>query len=111
MELHEKNCILSTKETPALNLEQKTSMLELINSEWQLTHSNTRLFRDFKFNKFIPALEFANQIGSLAEQQRHHPEIHIGWGHCGIEIWTHTINELVESDFILAAKIDRLYRD
>ncbi len=53
-------------------------------------------------------MEYATRVGGLAEEQGHHPELIIGWGHLDIEIWTHKIGSLVESDFILAAKIDRL---
>ena len=61
---------------------------------------------DFKY--FREALEFVNRVGELAEEQGHHPDIRFGWGRAEITIWTHKIDGLTESDFILAAKIDRL---
>ena len=64
--------------------------------------------KQFKFRNFREALEFTNRVGELAEQQGHHPDIGLSWGKVEITIWTHKINGLTESDFILAAKIDRL---
>jgi 4a-hydroxytetrahydrobiopterin dehydratase len=66
------------------------------------------LLRDYKFKDFVQALEFANRAGQIAEEQGHHPEITVGWGHAAFQIWTHKIDGLTESDFILAAKFDQL---
>jgi 4a-hydroxytetrahydrobiopterin dehydratase len=64
------------------------------------------LSRTYKFPNFVKALEFVNKVGSIAEQQGHHPNIFLTWGKVRIEIWTHKIDGLTESDFILAARID-----
>ena len=64
--------------------------------------------KTFPFPDFRQALNFVNRVGELAEQQGHHPDILLAWGKAEITIWTHKINGLTESDFILAAKIDRL---
>jgi 4a-hydroxytetrahydrobiopterin dehydratase len=74
---------------------------------WQVVeeHHITKLY---KFPDFRQALAFVNQVGELAEEQRHHPNIYLAWGKVEITIWTHKIDGLTESDFILAAKIDRL---
>ncbi|HKZ00658.1 MAG TPA: 4a-hydroxytetrahydrobiopterin dehydratase [Pyrinomonadaceae bacterium] len=61
-----------------------------------------------KFANFREAQEFVNRVGNLAEEQGHHPDICFGWGRAEITIWTHKIDGLTESDFILAAKIDQL---
>jgi len=66
------------------------------------------LSKSFKFPDFVQALAFVNCVGALAEEQGHHPGIILAWGAVKIEIWTHKIDGLTESDFILAAKIDRL---
>jgi len=63
---------------------------------------------EWSFPNFVQALDFANRVGTLAEEQDHHPNIEIGWGRAAVSIWTHKINGLTESDFILAAKIDRI---
>jgi len=65
--------------------------------------------REFQFPDFRQALNFVNQVGELAEEQGHHPDILLAWGKAGITLWTHKINGLSESDFVMAAKIDRLY--
>ena len=64
--------------------------------------------RSFGFPDFRQALAFVNKVGELAEQQGHHPDILLSWGKAEVTTWTHKINGLTESDFILAAKIDRL---
>ncbi len=68
------------------------------------------LSKQFKFEDFGQALAAVNAIGALAENQGHHPDLHLSWGKVGVEIWTHKINGLTESDFILAAKIDETLR-
>ena len=66
------------------------------------------LSRTFKFRDFSTALAFVNQVGGLADEQGHHPDIFLTWGRVRIDIWTHKVDGLTESDFVLAAKIDRL---
>ena len=66
------------------------------------------LERSFTFPDFQTALDFVNRVGGLAEEQGHHPDLYLAWGRVGIKIWTHKIDGLTESDFILAAKIDRI---
>jgi 4a-hydroxytetrahydrobiopterin dehydratase len=66
------------------------------------------LEKEFRFPDFEQALSFTNAVGAIAEREGHHPDIHLAWGKVGIEIWTHKIDGLTRSDFILAAKIDRI---
>ena len=66
-----------------------------------------RLEKSYRCKDFAQALEFVNRVGAIAETQRHHPEIALGWGKVTLDIWTHKIDGLTESDFILAAKCDR----
>ena len=68
------------------------------------------LARTFRFPDFAKALRFVNRIGELAEAEGHHPDIHLAWGMVKVEIHTHKIDGLTESDFVLAAKIDHLDR-
>ena len=65
-----------------------------------------RLTRTFTFRDFTQALTFVNTVGDIAEQQGHHPDIHLAWGRVMLEVWTHKISGLTESDFIWAAKVD-----
>lgn len=76
-------------------------------SSWSVVEEH-HLSKLFKFADFAESLSFVNRVGELAEQQGHHPDICFGWGKVEITIWTHKINGLTESDFILAAKIDAL---
>ena len=62
--------------------------------------------KEFKFPDFKTALDFVDRAGAIAEEQGHHPDIYLAWGNAQVKIWTHKIDGLTESDFILAAKID-----
>lgn len=74
---------------------------------WEVIEEH-HLRKSFKFGDFRQALSFVNRIGELAEAEGHHPDISFGWGYAEIKIWTHKIDGLSESDFILAAKIDAM---
>ena len=75
--------------------------------EWEVVE-NHHLRRTVRTSDFASALELVNRIGALAEEEWHHPDLLLAWGRVEVEIWTHKIDGLTESDFILAAKIDRL---
>jgi 4a-hydroxytetrahydrobiopterin dehydratase len=75
--------------------------------EWTVVNEH-HIQREFKFPDFKHALDFVNRVGALAEEQGHHPDILLAWGKAAIMLWTHKIGGLTESDFIMAAKIDRL---
>ncbi len=64
--------------------------------------------KTYKFPNFVKALAFVNKVGDIAEEQGHHPDIFLTWGKVRIKTWTHKIDGLTESDFILAAKIDEI---
>ena len=74
---------------------------------WQVV-DDRQLEKEYRFKDFREALDFTNRIGELAEAQGHHPDIFLAWGKVKLTIWTHKINGLTESDFVLAAKADRL---
>ena len=75
--------------------------------QWKITNKH-HITREFKFPDFQQALAFVNKVGAIAEEQGHHPDILLSWGKAEVTTWTHKIDGLTESDFILAAKIDRL---
>lgn len=110
MDLKDKKCIPCSTYVPPLALEEKQKLLKELGPEWHLTHDDSRLRRDFKFKNFKRALELANEVGRIAEEEKHHPEIFLGWGHCDVEIWTHMNNNLLENDFILADKINESFK-
>jgi 4a-hydroxytetrahydrobiopterin dehydratase len=67
------------------------------------------LRRRYALPNFAQALALVNRIGAIAEEQNHHPDIGLGWGRVDVEIWTHKIRGLTESDFVFAAKCDRAH--
>jgi 4a-hydroxytetrahydrobiopterin dehydratase len=78
-------------------------------SGWRLTQNNQRIRKDWIVKNFMAGLKFFNQVADLAEQEGHHPDLHIeGFRNVSIELWTHAIGGLSENDFILAAKIDEV---
>ncbi len=76
--------------------------------DWEVV-TGQHLRHAFTFPDFEQALAFVNRVGDLAEQQGHHPDIFLTWGKVEITIWTHKVEGLTESDFILAAKVEQLY--
>src|SRR5450755_4574420 len=75
--------------------------------QWSIVNQH-HIVRNFKFPDFRSSLAFVNKVGTLAEAQGHHPDILLGWGKVEITLWTHAVDGLTESDFILAAKIDEI---
>ena len=71
-------------------------------------NENFYLIKEFKFDNFFNSQSFVNKVGEIAENEGHHPDIWFGWGYAKIKIFTHAINGLAESDFVLAAKIDKI---
>ena len=77
---------------------------------WELSADATHIQRNFKFKNFANALSFVDNIGALAENEGHHPDIAFGWGYCTVTLYTHKIKGLHENDFIMAAKINEQYK-
>jgi 4a-hydroxytetrahydrobiopterin dehydratase len=105
-ELAAKTCVPCRGGMPPLKGEQLTSLAKEV-PQWQVVNEH-HLTRNFTFPDFRQALDFVNRVGGVAEEQGHHPNILLTWGRAEITIWTHKIDGLTESDFILAAKIDQL---
>jgi len=74
---------------------------------WRVNEEH-HITKAFTFPDFRQALDFVNRVGEVAEEQGHHPDIVLSWGKVEIKLWTHKIDGLTESDFIMAAKIDHL---
>ena len=79
-------------------------LVEQFGQGWEVVHQH-HLERSFRFPDFRSALDFTNRIGRLAEEQQHHPDIHLAWGEVRVQIHTHKIDALSAADFILAARI------
>jgi 4a-hydroxytetrahydrobiopterin dehydratase len=106
-ELTKKHCEACTGDTPPLKAEEVFRLHEQVR-EWDVT-SGRKLVRRFEFADFVEAMEFVNRVAKLAEGEGHHPNIAIDYRRVTFTVWTHAIDDLSESDFILAAKIDELY--
>jgi 4a-hydroxytetrahydrobiopterin dehydratase len=105
-ELASRQCIPCRGGVPPLQGEELIRLQEQLEG-WQVVDEH-HLRKEYKFKDFKEAQAFVDQVGQLAEEQGHHPDIFYGWGRAEITIWTHKIDGLTESDFILAAKIDLL---
>ncbi len=101
-----KTCVPCRGGVPPLTGEPLAALQRQVDG-WTVVEEH-HLTKTFKFPDFRSALDFVNHVGQLAEEQGHHPDIFLAWGKVEITTWTHKINGLTESDFILAAKIDQL---
>jgi 4a-hydroxytetrahydrobiopterin dehydratase len=110
-ELAERNCIPCRGGVPPMERAEAESLLSRLAAGWQLVEVDpgvTALRKSFQFKDFGGALAFVNAAGAIAEEQGHHPDMLLRWGEVRVDIWTHKIKGLTESDFILAAKFDRI---
>jgi 4a-hydroxytetrahydrobiopterin dehydratase len=105
--LAEKECVACKAGVPPLAGPELARLAGLLNGGWQVVNGH-HLEKDYKFKDFRQALAFTNKVGELAEGQGHHPDIYLAWGKVKLTIWTHAIDGLTESDFVFAAKADRL---
>jgi 4a-hydroxytetrahydrobiopterin dehydratase len=105
-ELADKTCIPCRGGIPPLKGDDLENLHKIV-PDWSVVEEH-HLKREYKFPDFARALDFVNRVGALAEEQGHHPDIFLAWGKAEITLWTHKINGLTESDFIMAAKIERL---
>ena len=105
-DLAERECVPCRGGVPPMKGEEIEKLLKQLEG-WQVIDEH-HLQKIYRFKDFRQSLEFVNRVGNLAEQQGHHPDICFGWGKADVTIWTHKIDGLSESDFVLAAKIDKL---
>lgn len=108
MELADRKCN-DEAGVPRLKALRARQMLNQLGRSWRL-NGKGHLERLYTFKDFARALAFANEVGAVAEVEGHHPDLYLAWGKCKIEIWSHKINGLTESDFVLAAKADRKFK-
>lgn len=103
--LMNKSCTPCKGGVPPLTLKEVEKLLKELRNGWVLNDAG-HLYKRYQFKDFMGPMAFANKVAEIAENEAHHPDLKISWGLCTIEIWTHKINGLTESDFILAAKIE-----
>ncbi|MGB7215635.1 MAG: 4a-hydroxytetrahydrobiopterin dehydratase [Gammaproteobacteria bacterium] len=106
MSLADHACIPCRGGVPPLERGRIDELLAQLDEGWRLNDAG-HLERTYEFKNFREALAFANRVGEIAEAEQHHPDLHVAWGRCIVEIWTHKIDGLTESDFYFAAKVDR----
>ena len=105
-ELAERQCVPCRGGVPPMKSDEIEKFLRQLDG-WKVVEEH-HLHKTYSSKNFRETLDFVNRVGELAEEQGHHPDICFGWGKAEITIWTHKIDGLTESDFVLAAKIDHL---
>lgn len=105
-DLAQMECVPCRGGVPPLEPDRIKELLGRVNG-WTMIGDN-RIFKRYEFPDFAGAWALVSNVAELSEQQGHHPNITFGWGYAQFTIWTHAIDHLTESDFILAAKIDEL---
>ena len=105
-DLATKKCADCTDGGSPLQGRELTDLLDQVHG-WTVVRDH-HIQKEFTFKDFAGALEFVNRVGGIAEDQGHHPDIYLAWGRVMVKLWTHKIEGLAESDFIMAAKVDRL---
>ncbi len=107
-DLASRDCVPCKGGTPPLAGAELAALLRRLGGDWRVVDAH-HLEKTYRFPDFKAALAFTNRVGELAEQQFHHPDLELAWGRVTLTIWTHKIDGLTESDFVFAAKADRLY--
>ncbi|HEY6324930.1 MAG TPA: 4a-hydroxytetrahydrobiopterin dehydratase [Candidatus Cybelea sp.] len=114
-ELAQRQCVPCRGGVPPLTDEQIAPLRAQLDPAWHVAeradakHGIIKLLaRTYVFANFNEAMQAAQRIGAMAEEQQHHPDLQVAWGRLGVEVWTHKIGGLTESDFIFAAKCDAL---
>jgi 4a-hydroxytetrahydrobiopterin dehydratase len=104
--LAREKCVPCRGGVPPLAGDELRALQDKLGGGWQVIDGH-HLEKNFAFPDFAQALAFTNVIGAIAEEEGHHPDIHLAWGNVRVTIWTHKIDGLTRSDFVLAAKIGR----
>ena len=107
-ELASKHCVPCMGGVPPLKAQALRDLADQLGNNWRVVDEH-HLVKSYAFPDFKEALAFTNRVGEIAEREGHHPDVHLAWGKVGLEIWTHKIDGLTESDFVLAAKADEAY--
>lgn len=111
MELAQRSCVPCRGGIPPMEPAEAEKLLSQLGGGWGLAEVSpdvTGLRKTYRFKDFREALEFVDRVGAMAEEQGHHPDIQLAWGRVTIDIWTHKIKGLTESDFVFAAKCENL---
>ncbi|MBI4507883.1 MAG: 4a-hydroxytetrahydrobiopterin dehydratase [Chloroflexi bacterium] len=105
--LADQKCVPCRGGVPPLAAEQLAPLLAQLTS-WQV-EDDKKLIKSYRFKNFVEAVAFVNAVTTVAEDEGHHPDLYVRWGEVRAYLWTHKIDGLTESDFFMAAKMDRVY--
>jgi 4a-hydroxytetrahydrobiopterin dehydratase len=108
MGLSDQQCVPCRGGVPPMDRARAEELLHELGDGWRLNDEG-HLEREYRVRDFRGAMDLANKVAEIAEQESHHPDLRVGWGKCAVEIWTHKIKGLTESDFYFAAKSDRAF--
>ena len=109
-DLADKKCIPCEGNIPPFDKSEIHKYLKKVDG-WDVKSDKDKnycLIKEFSFKNFKESQKFINKVGDIAEKENHHADISFGWGYCRVKIFTHAIKGLAESDFVLAAKIDKI---
>ena len=109
-DLYKKKCVSCDGDILPFDTDEIHKYLKKVDG-WDVKNDDNKnfyLIKNFKFKNFEQSQNFVNKVANIAEEENHHPDISFGWGYCKVKIFTHAIKGLAESDFILAAKIDKI---
>jgi 4a-hydroxytetrahydrobiopterin dehydratase len=104
-ELANKHCVPCMGGVPPLKGQALRDLARQLGGGWRVVDEH-HLEKSYAFSDFKQALAFTNRVGEIAEREGHHPDVALAWGKVTLTIWTHKIDGLTESDFILAARAD-----
>jgi 4a-hydroxytetrahydrobiopterin dehydratase len=107
MDLSKKKCVPCEGGIPPLNEKEISGYKKQISAEWKVI-KNSKISKEYFFVSYRHTIDFVNKVADIAEEEGHHPVLHVYFGRIEIELWTHSVNGLSENDFILAAKIDKI---
>jgi 4a-hydroxytetrahydrobiopterin dehydratase len=102
-------CVPCRGGVPPLRGEEVEALLRELGGGWSVAGEH-HLEKEYRFPDFVSALAFTNRVGAIAEEQGHHPDLYLAWGKVRVTTWTHKIDGLTRSDFVLAAKIDGVHQ-
>jgi 4a-hydroxytetrahydrobiopterin dehydratase len=106
-DLAAKDCVPCKGGVPPLKGEGLRMFQEELGGDWRVVDEH-HLEKTYSFKNFREALDFTSRVGEMAEEQGHHPDLYLAWGKVKLTVWTHKVGGLTESDFVFAAKADRL---
>jgi 4a-hydroxytetrahydrobiopterin dehydratase len=107
MDMSKKKCTPCEGGIAPLDRKKVAEFKKYIRDDWKVTKNN-KITKEFSFVNYLHTMDFVNKVAVLAEEEGHHPVMHVYYAKVVVELWTHSINGLSENDFILASKIDNL---